>query len=563
MKDLTCGPFTLTYQNGFVRYIRYGDKEILRMIYFALRDENWGTHSLKVYDEVIDSTNGGFRIHYHADSHSDNVVFIRWIVTIEGKATGEIVFSIDGEVMADHRKNRAGFCVLHPLRETIGQPVVILHDDATTTEHTFPEYIAPEDPFLDIVQMKWQVNDHWYSLRFSGDVFETEDQRNWSDASFKTFCTPLSKPFPAELKKGERIGQKVIFKPEQRLKKLPTSDIIKITTSQKELVLPAIGISSSPSEEFTEEILKSLKAIRFDHYRIDVDLSNIEWQDSFTNDVLISERLELPLEIVMHLPQDPRDALDDFLNLFDKERVPVRKITVLSKGELTTRDHHLEFIPFLKSIFPTAAVGAGTDFNFTELNRHRFSESAADYVTFGLDPQEHASDDLTIIENLEAQYYGVISARNIYNTAAHVSPVLLKRKYNPYATNPAAFHISEEERIEPRQQTPFCAVWTLGSIKQMAAANASAVTYFQTVGPHGIISNEGEEYPVFRAFQLLREAGSNEAFETHSSKPLQVDGIVFKNNKVLLWNYTSSDQTVSIPERGIQITIGPMGFIIV
>src|SRR5690606_21874968 len=194
-------------------------------------------------------------------------------------------------------------------------------------------------------------------------------------------------------------------------------------------------------------------------------------------------------------------------------------------------------------------VGAGTDFNFTELNRHRFSESAADYVTFGLDPQEHASDDLTIIENLEAQYYGVISARNIYNTAAHVSPVLLKRKYNPYATNPAAFHISEEERIEPRQQTPFCAVWTLGSIKQMAAANASAVTYFQTVGPHGIISNEGEEYPVFRAFQLLREAGSNEAFETHSSKPLQVDGIVFKNNKVLLWNYTSSDQTVSIPER--------------
>src|SRR5690606_36071433 len=141
MKDLTCGPFTLTYQNGLVRYIRYGDKEILRMIYFALRDENWGTHSLKVYDEVIDSTNGGFRIHYRSDSHSENVVFIRWIVTIEGKATGEIVFSIDGEVMADHRKNRAGFCVLHPLRETIGQPVVILHDDATTTEHTFPEYI--------------------------------------------------------------------------------------------------------------------------------------------------------------------------------------------------------------------------------------------------------------------------------------------------------------------------------------------------------------------------------------------------------------------------------------
>src|SRR5690606_21370174 len=141
-----------------------------------------------------------------------------------------------------------------------------------------------------------------------------------------------------------------------------------------------------------------------------VDLSNIEWEDIFNNDVMIGQRLELPFEIVIHLPQDPRDELDRFVNLHREERIPVKKVTLLSKGELTTREHHTSFIHLLRDLFPGTQIGIGTDFNFTELNRHRMDKDGADYVTFALDPQEHATDDFTIIENTEAQYYGVISA---------------------------------------------------------------------------------------------------------------------------------------------------------
>ena len=28
-------------------------------------------------------------------------------------------------------------------------------------------------------------------IRFEGDLFEMEDQRNWTDASYKTYSTPL------------------------------------------------------------------------------------------------------------------------------------------------------------------------------------------------------------------------------------------------------------------------------------------------------------------------------------------------------------------------------------
>ena len=41
------------------------------------------------------------------------------------------------------------------------------------------------------------VVERWRHSLDTGDVFEMEDQRNWTDASFKTYCTPLRQPFPA------------------------------------------------------------------------------------------------------------------------------------------------------------------------------------------------------------------------------------------------------------------------------------------------------------------------------------------------------------------------------
>jgi hypothetical protein len=62
--------------------------------------------------------------------------------------------------------------------------------------------------------MRWQAaNAISYQLDFEGDVFQTEDQRNWGDASYKTFCTPLSLPFPVQLQKGDTVWQRVTLHP--------------------------------------------------------------------------------------------------------------------------------------------------------------------------------------------------------------------------------------------------------------------------------------------------------------------------------------------------------------
>ncbi len=40
---LRAGPLTMLYENGDLRYIRLGEHEIVRRLYVAVRDRNWGT----------------------------------------------------------------------------------------------------------------------------------------------------------------------------------------------------------------------------------------------------------------------------------------------------------------------------------------------------------------------------------------------------------------------------------------------------------------------------------------------------------------------------------------
>jgi len=41
--SLKAGQLELVYENGSIRWIRLGNSEIVRMIYSAVRDRNWGT----------------------------------------------------------------------------------------------------------------------------------------------------------------------------------------------------------------------------------------------------------------------------------------------------------------------------------------------------------------------------------------------------------------------------------------------------------------------------------------------------------------------------------------
>jgi hypothetical protein len=206
---LRAGPLSLLYQAGDLRYIRLGEQEILRRVYVAVRDRHWSTVPATLSSVRIEVASDAFHITCDAE-HVEGDIDFCWKGTIRGDAQGTIAFAVDGVARSTFLRNRIGFCVLHPMYECAGQPCAVEKVDGTVERGRFPRYILPYQPFQDMRAIAHPILPGlWAEVRFAGEVFEMEDQRNWTDASFKTYCTPLALPFPVRVEAGTRIGQSI------------------------------------------------------------------------------------------------------------------------------------------------------------------------------------------------------------------------------------------------------------------------------------------------------------------------------------------------------------------
>src|SRR3954447_16748040 len=206
---LRASPLTLRYEEGGLRYIRLGDREVLRRVYVAVRDHTWGTILPTLSDVQVERGDDHFRISFLAE-HREGSIDFAWRGTISGDVTGALDFAMDGLARSTFLRNRIGFCILHPPDPCAGAPCVVEHDDGTRTEGVFPLLIAPDQPFVEMRAIAHEVRPGvWAEVRFAGDIFEMEDQRNWTDDSYKTYCTPLRLPFPVEVAAGTPVVQAV------------------------------------------------------------------------------------------------------------------------------------------------------------------------------------------------------------------------------------------------------------------------------------------------------------------------------------------------------------------
>jgi hypothetical protein len=126
----------------------------------------------------------------------------------------------------------------------------------------------------------------------------------------------------------------------------------------------------------------------------------------------------------------------------------------------------------------------------------------------------------------------------------HISPVTLKKRFNPYATNPVDFYISESAKADPRQKEVFAALWTFGSLCSLAKGGASSVTYYQTIGHQGVLSATGEPYPVYHVLRSFAPFQGRPVKVLDSNDPLSVQGIVLGNTTLGLVNLTLTEQVV-------------------
>ncbi|RWP70366.1 MAG: hypothetical protein EOR09_27270, partial [Mesorhizobium sp.] len=207
---LRAGALTADFANGNLRTIRHGGIEVLRAIAYIVRDRDWGTYEPALTDLVIDQGSDTFTVSYSASYVGPEGSRLDFRATIEGSADGQLVFDVSALPESDFETNRCGFCILHPIAGLAGSPVTVEHTDGSVVATKLPDLIDPWQPFKDLRAITHEVRPGVTAeCRMEGDAFEMEDQRNWSDASYKTYVRPLALPWPYILPAGEMLRQTV------------------------------------------------------------------------------------------------------------------------------------------------------------------------------------------------------------------------------------------------------------------------------------------------------------------------------------------------------------------
>ncbi len=148
---LRAGPLSLVWEGGDLRTIKVGGREVLRRIYVATRDRNWGTVPNVMSNVVMDVQADAFRIRYDVENRQDDIHFV-WHGEIAGEADGTIRFSMDGVAQSTFLKNRIGFCILHPA-DIAGARCRVEHVDGTSEAATLPVLLVPDQPLLPFAEM--------------------------------------------------------------------------------------------------------------------------------------------------------------------------------------------------------------------------------------------------------------------------------------------------------------------------------------------------------------------------------------------------------------------------
>ena len=367
-QPLRAGPWSLDYHDGDLRDLRIDGVIIVSRIYVALRDGEWRTIGGAISGLRVESGATSFRITYRREHRGTGIVFDGDVI-LEGHDDGRIAVSFRGVSGSAFSRNRIGLCVHHDHR-LAGGWVRVAHGDGRSQETVFPRLIAPHQPFLDVAALTVRTcPGREVTVRFTGDVFETEDQRNWGDASFKTYSTPLSRPRPVQVQVGDVVEQRI----EVSLAGAGLDLAADFDAAVDDSVLRRLGIGR-------------LRAV----LRPGGDLAALH-------------RAPLPLDLVLHGPPESWPDLAG-LRLASVVAVPGDRATTPTAWVERLRVRH-----------PGIAVGGGNASQFTELNRQRPDGAGWDVVDIPVDPYVHTEDGRSLFSNVPA-----LSA--IAATAAAIMP---------------------------------------------------------------------------------------------------------------------------------------------
>jgi hypothetical protein len=581
MRPLRAGPVTMLLDGVDLRYLRLGDTELVRRVYVAVRDVDWDTVPGTVSGLEMDQGDRSFRVEFDV-RHARREIDFSWHGTITGDDSGRVEVVLDGRAEDVLPYNRIGICVHHPWRETKAARMRV-RTPAGEVEATFPDEIGPQAfvdgayhalfPAYDRLEVDLAAGGRLL-LEFEGDLWETEDHRNWTDANFKTYSTPIGLGRPAPLEAGQLLRQRLLITPLDVPTRAGTEGPVRLSVREPTGTrVPPVGLGQDRDHHQLDvrerELLGALSPA---HLRVEVRLDREGWRTALAAAQETAAAIGARLEVSLHLLEAHSAELSAVAAALAAGPSVARVLVVNGDSRTatpaeTTRSGLLDIVRgALAEALPEAAFVGGTEIYFTEINRTRPEHGTWDGICYSITPQIHAFTDVDVVENLDAQAETVRSARAFAgDKAVVVSPITMRRRVNFHAAGEPPPDVPGElpDSVDVRQSSLLGAAWTAGSLKYVAEAGASSVTYYEMTGWRGVLeraagselpdafrSAAGEAFPAYHPLADATEWEGAEVLACESSDVLAVVGFAVRSEeggtRLLVANVTPREQAVVV-----------------
>lgn len=541
--SLSAFPLGAELFDGGIRTLAWRGVEILRRMSFLIRDTSWGTPTALLTEPVIETTDGTVAARWSGTIDVAGSTFA-FDASVVMEASGRMSFDVVGTPSADLATNRAGFVLLHPA-DFAGLPVTIEHVDGSATDAAFPTSISPGQPFFDIRSMRYTPPDSACEVtctmqaELPGDPlgrFETEDQRNWGDASFKTYVGSLLKPWPYVLPAGKRFSQRIVVTVSDAGVRSASRSPRPATARTGPAALPPIGIAVPHEvDRLSDSAAHAVARLGVGWHVVMLDLR----REGLAAHLVAARTLAtlagtaIQLEIIAPGEATPDAELAAAAELCAGAGLEPQAVLALPAPYLKSFQPSDTWPPIdpqawaeaARRAFPKARIGGGMLTNFTELNRRRPDARGLDFISHTTTAIVHAADDQSVMQVLKTLPHITGSVRTIWPALPYrLGPSSIAMRSNPYgediAENPGWARLPLADR-DPRLLGLFGAAWTAGLAAAVAGAGLDLLALHAS---HGFLSllNEHALYPAYHVVAALADAATSPSVPIEVAMPLAI-----------------------------------------
>jgi hypothetical protein len=581
---LRAGKLTAHLAGGNLRSVAYDGVELLRAISYLVRDRDWGTYEPILSNLSVTQMETGFTVTHTARCTGPDGTILDISAAIEGTADGRLTFKGMARSTTGFETNRCGVWILQPIVGGGGTPGTVEHVEGRIEKTDLPPHIEPWQPFKDMRTITHTAFPGVsVECRMEGDTFEMEDQRNWSDASYKTYVRPLALPWPYRIPANETVTQHIILTitDSRAASHIPpvfaeTIDVIHLTPGTATGTMPAIGLVITPQEAkaslaaLQQPDVPRVQDLLF-HFDPTVDHDASAFVD-FAK-IADSHTGTTTLEIALPCQRAFDEELQEIAAWMRAAGFASDAIMVCPSidRQSTPPGSTWPDCPPLERIYAAAAkafpgirLGGGMLSYFTELNRKRVPGESLAFISHCTNPIVHAADDLSVMQTLEALPFITRSVRAIYGDKPYrIGPSTIPMRQNPYGSrtmdNPQNSRIPMANR-DPRHTGQFGAAFAAGYAASTLDARLETLTLSALPGAFGLYSGrhepieEGGKRPLHSVVKGLAECAGQKWQAVTSSAPAKVMAFTVKTGAggtIWIVNLTAEEQSIDATQLGV------------